>query len=149
MRLKAMKIVPIVLLSTLLAIAAADTPALARTARGRVLTKVNRIRSLYHLRRLDCSRPANSVAQTTSSRMASSRSMFHTTNLYWRLRARGIRPSIWGENVGYAPRWRRVVKLWMRSPGHRHNMLNGRFRRCGIGVASGGGRVWLTLVLYS
>lgn len=146
--MRAKKIVPIVLLTTLLATLAADSPALARTARGRVLAKVNRIRSHHHLRRLDCTRPANVVAQSTSSRMASSRSMFHTSSLYSRLRARGLRPSTWGENVGYAPRWWRVVSMWMQSPGHRHNMLNGRFRRCGIGVASGGGRLWLTLVLY-
>lgn len=146
--MRARKIVPIVLVTALLATLAADTPVMARSTRQRILSKVNRIRNHHDLRRLDCSAAANGVAQTHSRQMAQSRTMFHTSNLYTRLRNRGVSPSTWGENVGYAPRWWRVVTLWMRSTGHRHNMLNGRFHRCGIGAASAGGRMWLTLVLY-
>jgi uncharacterized protein YkwD len=147
--MRATKIVPVVLvLTTVLATLAADTPAFARTTRQKILSKVNHIRRDHGVRRLDCAPAANDVAQAHSRQMAQSRTMFHTSNLSSRLRNRGLSVDTWGENVGYAPKWWRVVTLWMRSTGHRHNMLNRRFHRCGIGSASGGGRMWLTLILY-
>lgn len=117
----------------------------ARTTRGRILAKVNAIRSNHGVRRLDCVRSVNDLAQAHSRQMAQSRTLFHTTDLYSKLRSR-VRLSTWGENVGYAPRWWRVVTLWMKSPSHRHNMLNGRFARCGIGAVQSGGKMWLTMI---
>ena len=46
-----------------------------------------------------------------------------------------------GENIAWGiagaarPSW--VVRAWMRSPGHRHNLLSRRFRDVGLGVARG------------
>lgn len=149
--MRATKILPVVLvLTTVLATVAADTPAFARTTRQKILSRVNQIRRDHGAHRLDCRRAANDIAQAHSRQMARSRTMFHTSNLYSRLRNRGLSLDTWGENVGYAPRprWRKVVRMWMRSTGHRHNMLSRRFHRCGIGASSGGGRIWLTLILY-
>ena len=138
------RIIPIALVATLLATLGA-TPAQARTTREKILAKVNAIRSNHGVRRLDCVSPVNDLAQDHSRRMARTRTLFHTSDLYSKLRSR-IRLSTWGENVGYAPRWWRVVTLWMQSPSHRRNMLNGRFSRCGIGAVQSGGRIWLTLI---
>jgi uncharacterized protein YkwD len=41
----------------------------------------------------------------------------------------------WGTNVRGTPR--QIVRAWMRSPGHRQNILNPRFREIGIGVRKG------------
>lgn len=41
----------------------------------------------------------------------------------------------WGAGGAEAPA--RIVRAWMRSPGHRKNILNGRFRDIGIGIADG------------
>jgi uncharacterized protein YkwD len=71
--------------------------------------------------------------------------MFHTPNLYSKLRSR-IRVRRWAENVGYAPTWWRVVNMWMRSSSHRHNILNRRFNRCGVGVVQRNGRSWVTMI---
>ena len=55
-----------------------------------------------------------------------------------------------GENIMWLGRWRghgvpaRAVADWMASPGHRANILRGRFNRTGIGVALTGDRVYLT-----
>lgn len=38
----------------------------------------------------------------------------------------------WGSGDRSSPR--NIVKAWMASPGHRHNILTGRFREIGIGV---------------
>jgi uncharacterized protein YkwD len=44
-----------------------------------------------------------------------------------------------GENIGWGSLWlgtpRAVVSVWMHSPGHRANILDGRFRDTGIGVS--------------
>jgi uncharacterized protein YkwD len=34
----------------------------------------------------------------------------------------------------------RIVGAWMRSPGHRANILNARFREIGVGIAQGAPR---------
>ena len=38
----------------------------------------------------------------------------------------------WGSGERSTPR--SIVRAWMNSAGHRHNILNGRFREIGIGV---------------
>jgi len=42
----------------------------------------------------------------------------------------------WGSGKLGTPR--RIVKAWMKSPGHRRNMLDSRFREIGIGVIANG-----------
>ena len=62
-----------------------------------------------------------------------------------RIRATGYlsRAGGWtvGENLawgtGTASSADAIVRAWMRSPGHRANILNGRFRQIGIGLAVG------------
>ncbi|HEY0515473.1 MAG TPA: CAP domain-containing protein [Solirubrobacteraceae bacterium] len=50
-----------------------------------------------------------------------------------------------GENIGWGSLWlgspRAVVAAWMASPGHRANILDGRFRDTGIGVSPHLGRL--------
>jgi uncharacterized protein YkwD len=41
----------------------------------------------------------------------------------------------WGTGAYATPR--RIVAMWMGSPGHRANILDGRFREAGAGVAAG------------
>lgn len=41
----------------------------------------------------------------------------------------------WGAGGAETPE--RIVKAWMKSPGHRRNILNGRFRDIGIGITDG------------
>jgi uncharacterized protein YkwD len=42
----------------------------------------------------------------------------------------------------------RVHKMFMRSAGHRSNVLRGGFSKVGIGVLPRGGRVWVTVMFY-
>ncbi len=55
--------------------------------------------------------------------------------------ARSARRWIVGENLAWGTGGRstprRIVKAWMGSPDHRHNVLNARFREIGIGVVIG------------
>ncbi len=54
---------------------------------------------------------------------------------------RGVRTWALGENLGWGSGKlatpRRTVRNWMKSRGHRANMLNRRYRHIGVGVAAG------------
>jgi uncharacterized protein YkwD len=54
---------------------------------------------------------------------------------------RGGRSWIVGENLawgsGGAESPAKIVRAWMKSPGHKRNILNGRFRDIGIGITDG------------
>jgi uncharacterized protein YkwD len=81
-----------------------------------------------------------------SKRMADRNYLFHTSNLYDAVRV--YRPSAWGENVAMASTLRRVRTLWMRSAGHRANILKPAYRRIGIGVVKARGVLWVTAIFY-
>ena len=55
-----------------------------------------------------------------------------------RMRAGGVNFRAAGENLALAPTVQVAHDGLMNSPGHRANILNGRYRRIGIGVADGG-----------
>ena len=44
----------------------------------------------------------------------------------------------WGSGTAGTPK--SIVRSWMNSPGHRRNILDGRFRHIGIGIATGAPR---------
>ena len=52
----------------------------------------------------------------------------------------GARGPTYGENLAWASGSNasaRIVRMWMESPGHRANILDGHFREAGAGVAAG------------
>jgi uncharacterized protein YkwD len=55
---------------------------------------------------------------------------------------RGVRRWMVGENIGWGSGRldtpRSMMVAWMRSPGHRANILNGRYREVGIGIVPRG-----------
>jgi len=69
----------------------------------------------------------------------------------WRTIVRGCHKSYASENIarysagasadGLA---RKIVRMWMSSPGHRRNLLSGRARTLGVGAAKSGGR-WVVV----
>jgi uncharacterized protein YkwD len=59
--------------------------------------------------------------------------------------AQGYRGMTWGENIAWGyPTPREVVDGWLKSPGHRANLLNQAFHDLGVGVAVVKGRVYMT-----
>jgi Cysteine-rich secretory protein family/Domain of unknown function (DUF4214) len=84
----------------------------------------------------------DAVAQRWSEQMAATGKLQHNPNYFNQVTNwRAI-----GENVGVAATEARVHTLLMNSPGHRENILDRRFTEVGLGVASSGGRVWVTQV---
>jgi len=83
-----------------------------------------------------------SVARRWAQSMASSGSLRHNPNLAGQV-------SGWrfvGENVGVGYDVRGLHRAFMASPAHRANVLDSDFSQVGIGVAYGGGRLWVAEV---
>lgn len=116
------------------------------TRRDKMLHLLNQTRRNHGLPVFRLNVELSHYAWRHSKAMAERNKLFHTANLYDKVRA--YHPSTWGENVGAAGTLWRVRKLWMRSGGHRDNILNPRFRRIGIGVVKARGLVWVTAIFY-
>ena len=126
--------------------ASSGVRAAERTPRARMLQLLNQTRRNHGLRAFRLNLELSNRAWRHSKRMAERNRLFHSTNLYETVRAWS--PSTWGENVGYARWLKRIRTMWMRSGGHRDNILNPRFRRIGIGVVRARGVRWVTAIFY-
>jgi uncharacterized protein YkwD len=119
--------------------AEAATPAQRKYANQAVkVTNNKRVQhDLVRLRKKDC---VKRFATRQAKRMAAQRRMFHQ-NLSPILNRCNL--SMVGENVAYGfPTGRAVVNAWMRSPGHRANILRARYRVIGIAARKGSNGYW-------
>jgi uncharacterized protein YkwD len=114
--------------------------------RDRMLRLLNKVRRSHNLPTFRINRALSTDAWRHSKRMAQQNRMFHTSSLYAVVSA--YRPSTWGENVAKCVTLRQVRSMWMRSPGHRANILKRAFRRIGVGVVKARGWVWVTAIFY-
>ena len=105
---------------------------------------------LNHIRRSKGMRPFRenarlSLASQRHSNAMANHNFFAHGDFVGRIRSarylRGARTWSVGENIAWGS-WdyatpRSIVRGWMNSPPHRHNILNRRFREIGIGVSRG------------
>lgn len=119
-------------------------PCPATDASG-VVQHVNDVRRRAGLRALDVDTNLGRIATTRSATMAAERRLSHQG---WEraLRKAGLRDDSLGENVAYNYEDPTAVMTgWMRSPGHRANILRQSFTRIGVGcVIDGRGHRWWT-----
>lgn len=125
------------------------TRATVDEARDAVLCLVNRERDRRGKRPLSDSAQLSSAASRHSRDMVARGYFDHDSpgghDMVDRVIAAhwASRHSAWrlGENIAWGAEDyatpRRIVALWMGSPGHRDNILDGRFREAGTGVAAG------------
>jgi uncharacterized protein YkwD len=121
-----------------------------RHARMAVRCLVNRMRSRHGLDHLRQSGRLRRAAQKHTKHMVSHRCFDHECPGEPSVPARlehvnyivgGLRRWLYGENIAYGgrsygtPKW--VVRAFMHSPPHRHNILNPRFREIGVGFTHG------------
>jgi uncharacterized protein YkwD len=106
--------------------------------RDSVLALSNVARATARIAILSLDPKLNSVAQAHARDMADRGYFSHVTpegkTLSQRLREAGIPFSAAGENIAANFSARATVQAWMESPGHRQNLLNGTFRKLGVGV---------------
>jgi uncharacterized protein YkwD len=112
--------------------------------RDRLLDLVNDARVHRGIPRLHERTRLDEDAQRHSARMARERRLFHTPDLYSKVRT--FDPRIWGENVGVGSTIRQVFRAWMRSAPHRANVLDRRYDSAGLGIVRSGGRFWITMI---
>lgn len=137
---------------------AATSPLSARAASSlkpgawqkRILKQTNKHRKKHGCKKLKNNKKLRKAARKHSKRMAKSRTLSHQLPgeppLGTRITRAGYRN--WrgvAENIAYgygSPK--AMVKAWMKSPGHRKNILNCRYRHLGVGVILKGGVPWAT-----
>jgi uncharacterized protein YkwD len=136
----------VLVVAVLLPATASRGDAQGLTRRGRMLRLLNQTRRAHGLQVFRLNLSLSRYAMTHSKHMAASRTLFHTSDLYSKVRSYG--PSRWGENIGYASTLRLLRTLWMRSAPHRANILNAGFRRIGIGIVKARGVFWVTTIFY-
>lgn len=111
-------------------------------AERNVATLVDQARAARGIPSLDTRAGLSDVARDWAEQMARTGVLRHNPRLTtevdnWR----------WvGENAGFGPDVRTVQEAFMRSPGHRANMLDRDYTQIGVGVARRDGRVWVVQV---
>jgi len=121
----------------------------ASTARTAVVCLINQERARRGLRRLRVSRVLGRAAVRHSSDMVRRNYFAHVSpggaDVMDRIRATGLALAssrvVVAENIawgsGHIGTPRAIVRTWMRSPGHRANILRRGLRRIGVGAAAG------------
>jgi uncharacterized protein YkwD len=105
---------------------------------------LNQQRRRHGLKKLKTNGRLSLASQRHSNSMVS-RKVFEHGNFVGRIKAARYIGNSGSWSVGENIAWgsgdlatpREIVKAWMNSPPHRHNILHGKFREIGIGVARG------------
>ena len=101
---------------------------------------MNQVRLAHGVRPLRADWRLERAARSHSSRMLSAGVFFHGS-FDARIRSVGVRAPRVGENLawgaGRASRARAIVRMWLASPGHRRNLLDGGYRLVGVGALRG------------
>lgn len=143
---------------------AAGTVVRARVAPGAmangVLAEVNRERRRRGAQPLVMDARLNRAAERYARELAARREIEHVSStpgrrtFRQRIHAEGGRARIAGENLARlsaspAKMPQRTLRAWLRSPGHRSNLLDPSWRRTGVGVWQGRDGVWYIVQLYA
>ena len=114
-----------------------------REIRNRIEYLINRQRARHGLRRLRINDRTQYYARRHANNMEQRRTLYHDPNLGNEV------PNgcyAYAENVGVTGAdnaARSAMTMFMNSSSHRSNILSARMTHMGIGVATGGGRVWI------
>jgi len=122
--------------------------------KGRLLSEINRVRKKHGLLQLGRTSFLDRVAAKHSRYQARKRQCNHD---YFASRYEIIKSKTHSGYIGEncymfsAKRYTRrvavaLVKGWMKSKGHRENILNGRYRKTGIGIVVKSGYVYATQI---
>ena len=118
--------------------------AAVNSAEKQMASLINLARAMKGKPALGLSGSLSDLARRHSARMMSRNTIFHNPALVrW---VSDYRWRVLGENVGMGHSIYSLHKAFMKSPGHRANNLNGRYRKVGVGVTSKNGRIFITVI---
>lgn len=127
--------------TTALTAAPAASAASRATLEARFVERLNATRARHGLGPLRVRQGLTEFARRHSATMSQQRALFHSGDLgslcCW---------STIAENVGSGFSVRGMHRTFLRSPGHRANLLGADKRAVGVGVVRSGGRIWVTQV---
>ncbi|MQA99204.1 MAG: hypothetical protein GEU78_02750 [Actinobacteria bacterium] len=109
--------------------------------------KINRSRVRAGKSRLKLDPELGKVARVHARKMAREGSIFHQSSS--QLGSRVTRWSTLGENVGVGSTPTSLHKAFMRSPGHKANIMYSAFRNVGVGTVRKNGRLYVTVIFES
>ena len=104
----------------------------------------NNSRASRGLNRLTLDVSLSDKARAHSRAMARQARIFHSSNLS-RTYGSGEGTRYLGENVGVGASMRSLHDAFMRSTGHRANILKRQYKRVGVGVVRSGSRYYVTV----
>ena len=113
-----------------------------KAGQSQVLTEMNADRTANRLSALRTQADAQKKAQAWAEKLARENTLYHS-NLPDGIH---VRWCSLGENVGYGPDVPTIEDAYMKSPGHRANILNTKWNGAGVGVATNGKRVFTVQV---
>jgi uncharacterized protein YkwD len=116
----------------------ASAPVAADPAQS-VLSAINAVRAKAGCAPLKVNKALMTAAQTHARNMAEQNFFGHTgkdgRGFASRIRSQGYRYGLAAENIAAGqPTVERAVQAWLKSPGHRRNILNCKFRDTGIAM---------------
>ena len=119
-----------------------------RRAERVMARKMNKARRRHGMAPIQLDRHLSRVSRVHTYSMVRNRRIFHTSVSV--LSRRVTRWVSLGENVGRTPRGvRSLYRTFMRSAGHRANILNSAFTYVGVGSVKKRGQLWITLTFES
>ncbi len=144
----------LVRIATVLALTASLATAMSTLApsahatlrRERMLSWVNQARVSHGLHKLAMKDSVVKIAREHNLSMAKKRSLFHSTDLGYKLRY--VDWHTWGENIGAGVDPYGLYKAYMASPDHRANVLGAKYDHVGISFVVRDGIMWSTMIFY-
>ncbi len=131
----------VLILASIGMLAVGASPAHASSA-SEFVAKINAARADAGRSALTVRGDLAAAAQAQAERMAARSELFHNPNL-------GGSVTNWSslaENVGYGPDVATIHQAFMRSPGHRANILQTKYTEVGVGVVMRGPVMWVAEV---
>ena len=109
---------------------------------GTFVSSINAARRSAGVAPLSSNGTLSSVARSWAASMAASQHLAHNP----RLTSQVSGWKVLGENVGTGGSATAIHAAFMGSAPHRANILSSRYTQVGVGVATGGGRLWVVEV---
>jgi uncharacterized protein YkwD len=135
---------------------------LIRLVESHIVRFTNKYRKKARLQPLKINPALTFLARKQNDHMCANGTLSHESKLFpkgWRRfsdRMQAVRVRSAGENIAYSSigedpkQWAEfIVEGWMKSPGHRKNILNAKFNYLGVAVRECGGRIAYATQVFS